>query len=126
MTGDGVWIKYSAFGDGAFGLRKECIQSYYKSYGAGAPIMADQERCNHAMKAARLTIEKNYGMTSNIFKICVVPDECKLAKRNPHAIEQLRVCHLLVNCYVCFKGDQAGSDNTFGLTPPKLEEYLAL
>ena len=35
-----------------------------------------------------------------------------------------RSCTLLINCYVCCNGDQAGSTNTFGLTPPRLGVYL--
>ena len=50
----------------------------------------------------------------------------KIAKKNPYASEQLLVSHLLVNCYICVNGDQASSINAFGLTPPSLEEYLAL
>ena len=33
------------------------------------------------------------------------------------AIEQLRVCHLLTNCYICLNGDHAGSINTFNIHP---------
>jgi hypothetical protein len=47
-----------------------------------------------------------------------------LAKRSPYALEQLRVCHLLINCYVCCNGDQAGSTNTFGLMTLSLGVYL--
>ncbi|KAL7524503.1 hypothetical protein ACHAXR_002236, partial [Thalassiosira sp. AJA248-18] len=65
----GVWILYSVFGDGAFSLGKVCIQSYYRAF-QGAPLTDEQTKCNNAMKAARITIEKNYGMTSNIFRIC--------------------------------------------------------
>ena len=65
-------------------------------------------------------------MIGNIFCICTSPEGYKLAKRNPYALEQLRVCHLLVNCYICLNGDQASLDNTFGVPPPTLEEYLAL
>ena len=65
-------------------------------------------------------------MTSSIFRICNMREGSKLAHKVPYAAEQLRVCHLLVNCYVCFNGDQASSDNTFGIDPPRLEEYLEL
>ena len=50
----------------------------------------------------------------------------KIAKETPYAIEQLCVCTLLTNCYVCINGDVTGSDNTFGLSPPMLSEYLRL
>ena len=35
------------------------------------------------------------------------------------AIEQLRVCHLLTNCYICLNGDHTGSINTFNIRPPR-------
>jgi hypothetical protein len=60
------------------------------------------------------------------FCICETRDGYKIAKERPYAIEQLRVCTLLTNCYVCMNGDVAGSDNTFGLSPPMLSEYLRL
>jgi hypothetical protein len=78
------------------------------------------------MRSARITVEKNYAMVSNLFCICETRDGYKIAKERPYAIEQLRVCTLLTNCYVCMNGDVAGSDNTFGLSPPMLSEYLRL
>ena len=120
------WILFSLFGDGAFSIGLQCVQSYYRAFGAGAQLTDEQKKCNFLMKGARITIEKNYGMTSTIFRICDSAEGLKIAKKNPYAIEQLRVCHLLVNCYICLNGDQASSDNTFGVNPPKLEDYLAL
>ncbi len=85
-----------------------------------------QKRCNTAMRSARITVEKNYAMVSNLFHICSNKDNYKIAKEKPYAIEQLRVCTLLTNCYVCMNADVAGSDNTFGLSPPKLSDYLRM
>jgi hypothetical protein len=48
-----------------------------------------------------------------------------MAKQKPYALEQLRVCTLLINCYVYCNGNQAGSTNTFGLTSSHLVVYLA-
>ena len=79
------------------------------------------------MRSARITVEKNYAMVSNLYRICETRDGYKIAKKRPYAIEQLCVCTLLTNCYdVCMNGDVAGSDNTFGLSPPMLSEYLRL
>ena len=71
-----------------------------------------------------MSIEKNYGMTSRLFRVCVDREWSKLAKKVPYTAEQLRVSHLLVNCYVCCLGDQVS--NTFGLIPLSLEEYLGM
>jgi hypothetical protein len=122
----GTEVLFSAFGDCAFNLGHQCIQSYYRAFGAGAQLTDAQKRCNAAMRSARITVEKNYAMVSNLFHICSNKDNYKIAKEKPYAIEQLRVCTLLTNCYVCMNGDVAGSDNTFGLSPPMHSEYLRL
>ena len=123
VTGEGAEVYYSGLGDCAFDLGLQCIQSYYKNYN-GAELDAARAKCNSSMKAARIVIEKNYGQVSNEFRICCLKEGSKIAKKQPIAIEQLRVCHLLTNCYICMNGDQAGSVNTFNLCPPWLEDYL--
>ena len=50
-------VSFSPFGDGTFGIRKRCMQSYYKSFG-GVPLSDEERRINNAMKAAKITIEK--------------------------------------------------------------------
>ena len=117
---------YSVLGDSAFTVGYGCIQSYFKALGAHGQLTEDQQRCNIAIKSARITIEKNYGMTSTIFRICNSVEGFKLAKNRPYALEQLRICHLLTNCYICFNGDQAGHNNTFGINTPSIREYLYL
>jgi hypothetical protein len=52
------------------------------------------------MRSARITVEKNYAMVSNLFSICEIRENYKIAKVKPYAIEQLRVYTLLTNCYV--------------------------
>jgi len=78
------------------------------------------------MKSARLVIEKNYGQMANIFCICGVSGNYRLAKRNPYAVKHYCICIFLTNCYICFNEDQAGSVNTFSITPPTIEQYLLL
>jgi len=63
---------------------------------------------------------------ANIFRICGVSDNNRLAKRNPYAIEQYRVSIFLTNCYICFNGNQAGLVNMFGISAPTIDEYLLL
>ena len=85
-----------------------------------------QKQYNATMRSARITIEKNYAMVSNLFCKCTTKDSYKIAKESPYAIEQLHVRTLLTNCYVCMNGDVAGSDNTFRLSPPTLSKCLRL
>ena len=122
----GAWLVYSVFGDSAFSIGLECCKSYYRTFTNGGQLSDEETKVNHALKAAWITIEKNYAMIGNIFRICESPEASKLAKKNPYALEQLRVCHLLTNCYVCLNGDQASCDSMFGCTPPKLDDYLQL
>ena len=119
ITAGSTQVLFVAFGDGAYNLVLPCISSYYCAFG-GVPLTNDQDKCNQHLRSARITIEKNFGMVSNLFCICNLKEWNKLAKRSPRALKQLRVCHLLINCYVCCNGDQAGSTNTFGLMPPSL------
>ena len=58
--------------------------------------------------------------------MCNLPDNFKLAKQVPYAIEQLKIANLFTNCHNCLNSDQASSENTSGCTPPILEEYLEL
>ena len=95
-------------------------------FGAGADLTNEQIHCNRVMKSAQMVIEKNYGQMANIFRICGVSDNYRLAKRNPYAIEQYRVSIFLTNCYICFNGNQAGSVNMFGISAPTIDEYLLL
>ncbi len=122
----GAEVLFTVFGDLAFNLGHQCIQSCYHTVAAAAQLTDAQRCCNAAMRLARITIEKNYAMLSNLFRICAEKDGYKIAKEKPYTIEQLRVCMLLTNCYICFNGNTSGSNNTFGLSPPSLSEYLSL
>ena len=119
-------VFYSVLGDSAYragGWR--CIQSYYRALN-GAELQQELRDVNYFLKAARMTIEKSYGMVSGLFHVCTNLSDQKLAKEKPYACEQLRVCHLLFNCYVCLNHDQASSTSTFGCSPPSLKNYLKL
>ncbi len=122
----GAEVLYTVFGDLALNLGNQCIQSYYRTFAAAVQLTDTQRRCNAVMRSARITIEKNYAMVSNLFRICAEKDGYKIALEKPYTIKQLHVCTLLTNCYICFNGNTAGSDNTFGLSPPRLSEYLSL
>lgn len=67
---NGAHVFFAVFGDGAFSLGLQCIQTYFRSFGVGGVLSDEESKCNNALKAARIKIEKNYGMVSNIFRIC--------------------------------------------------------
>ena len=108
ITQAGAEVYFCSFGDSAFNLGLQAIQPYYREFNCGAELDWPQVRCNKAMRSARIAIEKNYGMVSNLFCICCMTEGSKIARNNPVVLEQLRVCHLLTNCYVCLNGNQAG------------------
>jgi hypothetical protein len=51
------------------------------------------------IKPCRQAIEWSHGDVENIFQICSNAKSYRIGKRLPYANEQLRVCHLLSNCY---------------------------
>ena len=114
-------VTYSVLGDSAFNFGLRCVQSYYRPFG-GAELTAAEDRCNFHLKSARMSIEHSFGQLSNLFKICHCRDEVKLGKKIPYALEQLRVCHLLQNCHVCFNGNS--TSNKFLVPPPPIDRYL--
>lgn len=118
--------EYQALGDGVYGTNLRCIRSYFKSRAGQPPLTDQQRRCNAAIKKCRQSIEWNYGKVSRDFEICSHPKHNMIGKKNPYAIEQLRVAHLLTNISICLKGDQASGRNMFDCDPPRLEDYLRL
>jgi hypothetical protein len=50
---------YSGFGDSAFNLGLQCIQSYCPEFTAGAQFDAGLAKCNTSMRGARIVIGKN-------------------------------------------------------------------
>ncbi len=119
-------VKFKLLGDGLFAMGLSCIVSYYRAIPGIFHLTVAETTINYVLKSARMTIEKNYGMTNVVFRICNATDEYKLTRQKSYAVEQLRVCHLLVNCYSCLNGNQAAHSNVFDCIPPTLEDYLQL
>jgi hypothetical protein len=94
------------FGDSIFCGLLQYITTYYRALLPNV-LTAKEVTINAAFRAAWMPIEKKYGLTNCVFRICDTERGYQLAKQHPYALEQLRVCHLLVNCYICFNGDQA-------------------
>jgi hypothetical protein len=113
------------FGDSIFRGLLQYITTYYRAILPNV-LTAKEVKINASFRAAWMPIEKNYGLTNCVFRICDTERGYQLAKQYPYALEQLGVCHLLVNCYVCFDGDQMSGVNTFNSPPPCIDEYLRL
>ncbi len=113
------------FGDSIFCGLLQYITTNYRAILPNVPT-AKEVKINSTFRAAWMPIEKNHGLTYCVFRICDTKRGYQLAKQHPYALEQLRVCHLLVNCYICFNGDQVSSVNTSNCPPPCIDEYLRL
>ena len=117
--------KCMLFRDPIFCGQLQNITTYYQAIPPGV-LTAAELKINSGFWSAWQPIKKIYGLTSCVQQICNTSHVYQLAKRHPYALEQLRVCHLLMNCYICFNGDQASGVNTFNCSPPKNSDYLHL
>jgi hypothetical protein len=55
---DGTEVLFGAFGDSAFNLGMQCIQSSYWGFHCGAKLDDARLKCNAAMRATRIPIKK--------------------------------------------------------------------
>jgi hypothetical protein len=122
----GAEVLFAAFNDLAFNLGHQCIQLYYRTFAAIAQLTDAQKCCNAAMRSECITIEKKICNGKQPITHLCGEGWVQTCKKKPYAIKQLHVCTLLTNCYICLNGDTVGSNNTFGLNPPRLSEYLSL
>lgn len=77
------------------------------------------------MKMARIEIEHFYGLMGGLFKICYSWTAHKLREEHPYALEQVRVSHLLTNCYVVVNGSiVTNSFKCDEFLPNSLHDYL--
>jgi len=113
------------FGDSIFRGNLQMITSYYQALPPDVLTPAET-KCNAALQAARMPIEKYYGLQSRAQRLCDTRRRSRYGVERPYAIKQLSVCHLLINCSICFNGDQASGANTFVYPPPSIEQYLHL
>ena len=104
----------SLFGDAIMPLTA-CSQSYYRN---PTPL---QSYWNRRMSSARMSIEHDYALLFNIFKIMISGDH-QLLRNGEHIFRIGIVCFFLKNCYVCLNGST--TNTLFSSSPPALEEYI--
>jgi hypothetical protein len=56
-TQAGAEVYFCGFGDSAFDLGLQAIQSYYREFNHGAELDWPRARCKEAMRSARIAIE---------------------------------------------------------------------
>jgi hypothetical protein len=118
-------MQYMLFGDSAFRGNLQMVTLYYPAIPPNV-LAPSKIKCNAALRAARMPIEKNYGLQSYAQRLSDTKRGSSYGSEQHYAIKQLRVSHFLINYYICFNGDQAGGANTFAYTPPCIDEYLHL
>jgi hypothetical protein len=115
-----------AFGNSIYrGVALQIVTTYYHAIAPNV-LTFDERVCNASLRAARMPIEKKYGLQTCVQGLCDTRRGSCLGAAKPYAIEQLRVCHLLLNCYICFRGDQASGPSTYAMTPPNIDAFLEL
>ena len=113
------------FGDSTFRGNLQMITTYYRALPPDV-LTPSKIRCNAALRAARMPIEKDYGLQSCVQRLCDTRRGSSYGSVRAYAIKQLPVCHLLINCYICFNGNKASRANTFAYPPPSIDQYLRL
>ena len=78
------------FGDSIYRGILQNITSYYRPILPGILTPAEL-KINASLRSARQPIEKNYGLTSCVQRICDSRRGYQLGKRHPYLLEQLRV-----------------------------------
>ena len=108
----------SVYGDAIMQLTP-VIQSYFRN-------PSDRQRIwNRRMASCRMSIELDYGMLFNLFKILTSGEVLLHLFNNGEEVFQLGiVCFFLKNCYICFNGST--TNTMFGTEPPIIDEYLPL
>ncbi len=118
-------LQFMIFGNSIFRGNLQMITSYYQALLPDV-LTPSKLKCNAVLRAARMPTKKNYGLQSCIQRLCDTRRGSSYGSVHPYAIEQLWVCHLLINCCICFNGNQASGVNTFVYPPPSIDQYLRL
>jgi hypothetical protein len=91
-----------------------------------APLNERQKLENQAMKKVRISVEWSYQQVGGLWKLSEDPDAFKLEQDPAIVCAQIRVMHLLTNCYTCIHGNTSSSSGVFACEPPELEDYLVV
>ena len=111
-------IQCIGFGDSIYPLR-----SHLRTYWSADPIPPREERANHGYKSVRISIEWNYGHTSNLFHYLRNLDKLRLMD-GEIVVRIYTVCVLLRNCHIALYGGQASRYFDIAIADNMLENYM--
>lgn len=107
---------YVVYGDPAYGYSNQLASPF-----GGARLSDAQRHVNKSMSRVRISVEWSYGQIVQYWPI--VDFKKKMRIGNTPVAKMYKVAVLLTNCITCARGRNTNSVY-FGLSPPKLEEYL--
>ena len=117
-------LLYCFFGDKAFiGAIWTCIRTYHDQ--GGNPLTNREREEDRVMKTVRQRIELNYGGMSSRFPFVNRREQFKLEKNGIHSLRMIRLAHFFWNIRCCFRGNLVSAVNSFDMSPPTPENYLA-
>ena len=115
---------FCTYGDRLFTLSR-CICRAHKAPAHGPPLTPIQRLQNKTMNGVREEVEHAFAGMGNQCQILRRYGEFKLDQENPHAVQQIRICHLIYNIHTClYHGSQVNGVKGFNCPPPSLETYL--
>jgi hypothetical protein len=118
--------QYLFYGDSAFRGHWNCVRTRHEPTVNAPALTQQQHNENTAMRRAREGIEWSFCLLTNLWKLASIQDRFKLETNEATVMAQIRVMHLLTNCYTCIHGNNISSDHSFACKPPELEAYLTL
>jgi hypothetical protein len=111
------------YGDSAFQGDWHCILAQHHP-GPELPLTPRQQAENRVMKKVRESVEWSYSQVGQLWELSQRSDHFQLDRDYMSVLAQLRVMHLLTNCYTCLHGNQISGSRGFQCWTPELEEYL--
>ena len=114
---------FAFYCDDGFASLWNCLRTKHRPP-VGGPLSARQVAENKVMKKVQESIEWSFGSVKTNWKMSSRWDQFKMDKDANIVFAQIRVMHLLQNCFTCLRGNSISGKNVFHCSPPMLEDYL--
>jgi len=115
---EGNPVQCIGFGDSIYPFR-----SHLRTYWSADPVPPREARANHGYKSVRISIEWNYGHTSNLFHYLRNLDKLRLMD-GAIVVRIYTVCVLLRNCHIALYGGQSSRYFELVIEDDMLEKYM--
>jgi hypothetical protein len=105
---------YSFYCDDGFGSLWSCLRTRHRPL-LGGQMSARQIAENKVMKKVRESIEWSFGSVKSHWKMSERWDLFQIDREPTMVYSQIRVMHLLQNCYTCLRGNAISGRHVFHL-----------